>query len=145
MVAAQQVAKEMEHGTLVVIFPDSGERYLSTPLFAVEEVPSLRFYNTMTRSKEPFTPLQPGRVSIYSCGPTVDDYTDIGLARRFVASDLLIRYLEYKGCEVTHVINITDLDDRTIQGSESAGTTCHGISKSKRPCGRYGQTCTEAS
>ncbi|MDL2124139.1 MAG: cysteine--tRNA ligase [Deltaproteobacteria bacterium] len=121
MVAAQQVAKEMEHGTLVVIFPDSGERYLSTPLFAVKEVPSLRFYNTMTRSKEPFTPLQPGRVSIYSCGPTVDDYIDIGLARRFVAGDLLIRYLEYKGYEVTHVINITDLDDRTIQGSESAG------------------------
>ena len=121
MVAAQQVAKEMEHGTLVVIFPDSGERYLSTPLFAVKEVPSLHFYNTMTRSKEPFTPLQPGRVSIYSCGPTVDDYIDIGLARRFIASDLLIRYLEYKGCKVTHVINITDLDDRTIQGSESAG------------------------
>ena len=121
MVAAQQVAKDMEHGTLVVIFPDSGERYLSTPLFAVKEVPSLRFYNTMTRSKEPFTPLQPGRVSIYSCGPTVDDYIDIGLARRFVAGDLLIRYLEYKEYEVTHVINITDLDDRTIQGSKRAG------------------------
>lgn len=121
MVAAQQVAKEMERGTLVVIFPDSGERYLSTQLFTVKEVSSLRFYNTMTRSKEPFTPLQPGRVSIYSCGPTVDDYIDIGLARRFVASDLLVRYLEYKGCEVIHVINITDLDDRTIHGSESAG------------------------
>jgi len=121
MVAAQQIAKEMEHGILVVIFPDSGERYLSTPLFAVKEVPSLRFYNTMTRSREPFTPLQSGCVSIYSCGPTVDDYIDIGLARRFVASDLLIQYLEYKGYEVTHVVNITDLDDRTIQGSERAG------------------------
>ncbi len=121
MVAAQQVAKEMEHGTLVVIFPDSGERYLSTPLFAVKEVSSLRFYNTMTRSKESFTPLQPGRVSIYSCGPTVDDYIDIGIARRFVAADLLIRYLEYKGYEVVHVMNITDIDDRTIQGSKRAG------------------------
>jgi cysteinyl-tRNA synthetase len=121
MVVARQIAEEMNDGILVVIIPDSGERYLSTSLFAVKETSALKFYNTMTRSKESFSPIQPGRVSIYSCGPTVNDRIDIGQARRFIMADLLRRYLEYKGDEVVHVMNITDLDDRTIQASEQAG------------------------
>lgn len=121
MVVARHIAEEMNDGALVVIFPDSGERYLSTSLFAVREESSLKFYNTMTRSKESFSPMRSGRVSIYSCGPTVSDHIDIGQARRFVMADLLKRYLEYKGYEVRHVMNITDLDDRTIQASERAG------------------------
>jgi cysteinyl-tRNA synthetase len=121
MVVARQIAEEMNDGILVVIIPDSGERYLSTSLFAVKETSDLKFYNTMTRSKESFSPIQPGRVSIYSCGPTVNDRIDIGQARRFIMADLLRRYLEYKGDEVVHVMNITDLDDRTIQASEQAG------------------------
>jgi cysteinyl-tRNA synthetase len=121
MVVARQIANEMKDGTLVVILPDGGERYLSTPLFAVKEKSSLKFYNTLGRTKEAFSPLRPGRVSIYSCGPTVNDRIDIGQARRFIMADLLRRYLEYKGYEVIHVMNITDLDDRTIQASERAG------------------------
>ncbi len=121
MVVARQIAEEMNDGVLVVIIPDSGERYLSTSLFAVKEKSSLKFYNTMTRSKESFSPIQPGRVSIYSCGPTVNDRIDIGQARRFIMADLLRRYLEYRGNEVVHIMNITDLDDRTIQASEQAG------------------------
>ncbi len=121
MVTARRIAKEMNDGTLVIIFPDGGERYLSTSLFDVKEKSALKFYNTMTRSKESFSPIEPGRVSIYSCGPTVNDRIDIGQARRFIMADLLRRYLEYKGNEVIHVMNITDLDDRTIQASEQAG------------------------
>lgn len=121
MVVACQMARKMKEGLLVVICPDGGERYLSTPLFTVKQEASLKFYNTMARSKESFASIRPGHVSIYSCGPTVDDYINIGLARRFVVSDLLTRYLEYKGYEVTHVMNITDLDDRTISASHQAG------------------------
>ncbi|MFH1076213.1 MAG: cysteine--tRNA ligase [Pseudomonadota bacterium] len=121
MVVACQVAAEMTEGVLVAIFPDSGERYLSTQLFEVKEKSSFRFYNTMTRSKESFTPIRPGEASIYSCGPTVDNLIDIGHARRFVMADILRRYLEYKGYKVSHVMNITDLDDRTIEGANQAG------------------------
>ena len=121
MAIALQEVKSMSEGVVVVILPDGGERYLSTPLFAIHEQTNLKFYNTMTRTKEPFKPLCPGKVSIYSCGPTVHDRIHIGECRRLVVADLLRRYLEYKGYAVTHVVNITDLDDKTIQGSEKAG------------------------
>ncbi|NVM21175.1 MAG: cysteine--tRNA ligase [Desulfobacterales bacterium] len=119
-VACEQV-KAMSEGVVVVILPDGGERYLSTPLFAVREETSLRFYNTLSRTKEPFAPMRPGAVSVYSCGPAVHDRTHIGECRRFVVADLVCRYLEHKGYAVTHVVNITDMDDKTIQGSEKAG------------------------
>ena len=121
MAVAQEEVRSMSEGMVVVIFPDGGERYLSTPLFAIREETSLRFYNTMTRAKEPFVPLRPGRVSIYSCGPTVHDRMHIGECRRFVLADLVRRYLEYKRYAVTHIVNISDLNDKTIQGSEKAG------------------------
>lgn len=121
MAIARAQAKSMASGTLVVIFPDSGERYLSTNLFTLKQRPGITFHNTLHRRKELFEPKVPGRVSVYSCGPTVDARIDLGACRRFVFSDLLCRYLEYRGHEVTHVMNITDLDDKTILGSESAG------------------------
>jgi cysteinyl-tRNA synthetase len=121
MVIAAQQAEKMEAGTVVVIFPDSGERYLSTPLFSVKQKADLVLFNTMSRSKEPFEPIIPGRVSVYSCGPTVDSRLNIEHCRRFVFSDMLCRYLEFRGYAVTHIMNITDYDDKTIQGSESAG------------------------
>ncbi|MDO9265092.1 MAG: cysteine synthase [Desulfosalsimonadaceae bacterium] len=121
MVIAAQQAQKMEEGTVVVIFPDSGERYLSTPLFSVKQKVDLHLYNTMSRSKEPFEPVAPGRVSVYSCGPTADSRLNIEHCRRFVFSDMLCRYLEFRGHAVTHIMNITDYDDKTIQGSESAG------------------------
>ncbi|RJP92561.1 MAG: cysteine--tRNA ligase [Desulfobacteraceae bacterium] len=121
MVIAAQQAEKMEEGTVVVIFPDSGERYLSTTLFAVKQKVDLHLFNTMSRSKEPFEPIQPGRVSMYSCGPTADSRLNIEHCRRFVFSDMLCRYLEFRGYAVTHIMNVTDYDDKTIQGSESAG------------------------
>ncbi|MBW1896312.1 MAG: cysteine--tRNA ligase, partial [Deltaproteobacteria bacterium] len=118
---ARQEVESMSDGVVVVLIPDGGERYLSTPLFAIKEETSLRFYNALTRSKKPFAPLYPGRVSIYSCGPTVHDQLHIGECRRFVLADLVRRYLEYKKYDVKHVVNISDLNDKTIQGSEKAG------------------------
>ncbi|MDP2864001.1 MAG: cysteine--tRNA ligase [Desulfobacterales bacterium] len=121
MVIASNEAAAMNDGTIVVIFPDSGERYLSTSLFAVKEKIELKLFNTMTRSKEPFEPVHPGKVSVYSCGPTAHARMHPGECRRFVFSDLLCRYLEFRGYSVKHIMNITDLDDKTINGSEKAG------------------------
>lgn len=121
MVAAINEATSIKDGTIVVILPDGGERYLSTSLFTVQEKIDLKLFNTATRRKEAFVPLQPGKVGMYSCGPTVDSRLRAGEYRRFVFADLLQRYLEYRNYEVRHVINITDLDDKTIAGSEKAG------------------------
>jgi len=121
MTAAEQKASELDSGVIVVIFPDGGERYLSTPLFLEKVRPELKFYNTLTRQKEPFVPLAEGKVSMYSCGPTVHEKPHLGNLRRFVVADLIKRYLEYKGHEVTHIMNITDIDDKTIKGAEEVG------------------------
>ena len=121
LVIARKKAEELTQGTIVVIFPDGGERYLSTELFSVKEKISLKLFNTLSRSKESFEPLLPGKVSMYSCGPTAHARMHLGECRRFIFSDLLCRYLEYRGYDVTHIMNITDLDDKTIDGSEKAG------------------------
>ena len=120
---ALQKAQALKKGLVVVICPDGGERYLSTTLFEEKEKGGLVFYNTLTREKETFQPLTPGKVSIYSCGPTVSELIHLGNCRRFVMADLLRRYLEFAGLEVFHVMNITDLHDRTIRGAEEAGQT----------------------
>jgi len=121
MVVAAEMARSLEAGTLVVIFPDSGERYLSTPLFDVQEKVELKLFNTMSRKKERFLPLNPGKVSMYACGPTAHAPMHVGEGRRFIFSDLLARYLSFRGHTVKMVMNITDLDDKTIEGSDMAG------------------------
>jgi cysteinyl-tRNA synthetase len=121
MIVALKEAEIMTKGTIVVILPDSGERYLSTPLFTVRDKIKLNLFNTMSRRKEPFEPNLPGKVSMYSCGPTAHAKMHVGEIRRFVFSDFLCRYLEYRGYEVKHILNITDLDDKTINGSKKAG------------------------
>jgi cysteinyl-tRNA synthetase len=82
---------------------------------------SLRLYNTLTRKVEPFEPLQPGRVSLYTCGPTVYQYAHIGNFRTFLFEDLLRRWLEASGYDVFHVMNLTDVDDKTIRDAAAAG------------------------
>ncbi len=121
MAVAAREARAMTSGTIVVVFPDSGERYLSTPLFTVADKIVMKVFNTMNRRKEPLEPLLPGKVSVYSCGPTVHARLHPDEWRRFVFADLLCRYLRYRGYDVTHVMNITDLDDKTINGSAKAG------------------------
>ncbi len=120
---ALEIAKELKEGIIVVIFPDGGERYLSTPLWAFEDVPQkgLRFNNTLRRKVEPFKPLKEGLVKIYTCGPTVNRRPHLGLYRRMMTADLLKRYLLYRGFDVTHIVNITDFDDKTIQAAFEAG------------------------
>jgi cysteinyl-tRNA synthetase len=80
----------------------------------------LRIYNTLTKQKEEFRPINPGKVGMYSCGPTVYDFVHIGNARAYVSADTLRRYLEYLGFEVRHIKNITDVghltDDDIAQG-----------------------------
>ncbi|MBF0376391.1 MAG: pyridoxal-phosphate dependent enzyme [Desulfamplus sp.] len=109
--------------TIVVILPDSGERYLSTSLFKFKDNITLNIFNTIERKIVKFEPLVQGKVSVYTCGPTVHRPLDPSLFRRFVCADLLCRYLEYRKLSVNHVVNITDMDDKTIQGSEKEGLT----------------------
>jgi cysteinyl-tRNA synthetase len=78
----------------------------------------LRFFNTLTRHKETFVPMEEGKVKMYTCGPTVWDYAHIGNFRAFLFEDLLKRWLEYHGFLVSHVMNLTDVDDKTIRGSQ---------------------------
>jgi cysteinyl-tRNA synthetase len=81
----------------------------------------VKFFNTLSRRKEEFIPLHPGEVRMYTCGPTVYDYAHIGNFRAYVFEDLLRRYLKYKGFKVTQVMNLTDVDDKTIRDSRKAG------------------------
>ena len=83
----------------------------------------LRLHNTLTRSVEPFEPQTPGRVTLYACGPTVRGYAHIGNFRTFLTVDLLRRWLAASGYEVFHVMNLTDVDDRTIQDALATGKT----------------------
>ncbi len=121
MAVACDEAMKMETGTVVVIFPDSGERYLTTSLFAEKETVDLRLYNTATRRKESFAPITSGRALMYSCGPTANARMSLGHCRRMVFADILSRYLSFRGYEVKHIVNITDFDDATIEGAEKAG------------------------
>ena len=81
----------------------------------------LTLFNTLSREKEPFIPLVPGKARVYSCGPTVYNNPHIGNLRTFLWSDLLCRYLEYRGLEVTQVMNITDVEDKIIRNATAAG------------------------
>ncbi|MFP3392970.1 cysteine--tRNA ligase [Brevibacillus sp. SIMBA_040] len=83
----------------------------------------IQLTNTMTRRKEPFVTLEPGKVKMYVCGPTVYNYIHIGNARPAIVFDTLRRYLKYRGYEVTFVQNITDVDDKLIRVANEEGTT----------------------
>ena len=83
----------------------------------------MRLYNSMTRTKEEFVPIEPGKVKMYSCGPTVYNYFHIGNARPFIMFDILRRYFEYRGYEVNFVQNFTDIDDKVINKANDEGVT----------------------
>ena len=83
----------------------------------------LRLFNTMTRRKEIFEPIEKGKVRLYSCGLTVYDFAHLGNLRAYIFVDLLRRWLEFKGLEVKHVMNVTDVDDKTILGMQREGTS----------------------
>ena len=84
---------------------------------------SLRLHDTLSGETRPFEPLQPDRVGVYSCGPTVYGPAHIGNFRSFLFADLLVRHLRWRGYPVTWVMNITDVDDKIIRGAAAAGET----------------------
>ncbi|TYP67734.1 cysteine--tRNA ligase [Paenibacillus methanolicus] len=90
---------------------------------------SLHIYNTMTREKEEFEPLVPGKVNMYVCGPTVYDYIHIGNARPAIFFDVVRRYLESSGYEVNFLVNFTDVDDKLIRKAEQLGTTVQDVAE----------------
>lgn len=83
----------------------------------------MKIYNTLTRKKEEFVPIDKNEVKMYSCGPTVYDYFHIGNARPFIVFDTMRRYLEYRGYNVKFVQNFTDIDDKMIKRANAEGTT----------------------
>ena len=89
----------------------------------------MKIYNTLTRSFEQFEPLRPGKVGMYTCGPTVYDYAHIGNFRAYVWEDLLRRAFEYHGFEVTQVMNITDIEDKIIARMASEGLSLDEVVK----------------
>ena len=82
---------------------------------------ALVLYNTLTRKKEPFEPLQKGKVGIYVCGVTVYDQSHLGHAKSAINFDVIVRYLRHKGYEVKHVTNFTDVDDKIIKRANELG------------------------
>ncbi len=82
---------------------------------------TMRFYNSLSRSVEPFVPIAAPKVGLYTCGPTVYNYAHIGNYRAYMFEDLLKRALAYCGYDVTQVMNLTDVDDKTIRDSQAAG------------------------
>ena len=89
----------------------------------------LRFYNSLTKNKENFIPIKKGKVKLYTCGPTVYDYAHIGNFRTFLFEDFLKRTLISFGYEVFHVMNITDVDDKTINKSVKEGKKLNDIAE----------------
>jgi len=82
---------------------------------------NIHVFNTLSRSKEKFIPIESGQAKMYTCGPTVYDYSHIGNMRAFIFEDLVKRWLKYRGYKVTHVMNLTDVDDRTIKAARAQG------------------------
>lgn len=89
----------------------------------------MKLYNTLTQMKETFVPIEAGKVRMYSCGPTVYNYFHIGNARPFIVFDVLRRFLEYSGYEVTFIQNFTDVDDKIINRSHEEGISPGDVSE----------------
>jgi cysteinyl-tRNA synthetase len=87
----------------------------------------MKLYNTKTMKKEEFIPLEEGKVKLYACGPTVYNFFHVGNARPLILFDVLRRYLEYRGFEVTYIQNFTDIDDKIIKRANEEGITCEEV------------------
>ena len=90
---------------------------------------ALRFYNTMSRKKEEFSPLEAGKAGLYTCGPTIYNFAHIGNFRAYMFEDLLRRYLEYRGYAVKHIMNLTDVEDKLIRTCRETGEALKDITE----------------
>ena len=95
----------------------------------------MKIYNTLSRKKEDFVPIEEGKVRMYVCGPTVYNYIHIGNARPMIVFDTVRRYMLYKGLDVNYVSNFTDVDDKIIKKAQEEGVSAEEISQ------RYIQEC----
>ena len=89
----------------------------------------MKIYNTLTRQKDEFIPIEEGKVGMYVCGPTVYNFMHIGNARPMIVFDTVRRYFEYKGYKVTYVSNYTDVDDKIIKKANEEGVDSSVISE----------------
>ena len=89
----------------------------------------MKIFNTLSRRKEEFVPIEPGKVKMYVCGPTVYNFIHIGNARPMIVFDTVRRYFEYKGYDVNYVSNFTDVDDKIIKKAIEEGVDAETISK----------------
>ena len=103
----------------------------------IPEVKMMKIFNTQTRKKEEFVPIEEGKVRMYVCGPTVYNFIHIGNARPMIVFDTVRRYFEYKGYEVNYVSNFTDVDDKIIKKANEEGVTAAEIAA------RYTNACVE--
>jgi cysteinyl-tRNA synthetase len=123
LAGALKLAQEIEEGLIVVIFPDGGERYLSTQLWSfphLQQQAPLFLFNTLTRRREAISP-EEEEIKIYTCGPTLNTTPHIGFYRRLLTVDVLKRFLKLIGLKVKHVVNLTDYDDKTIKTALEKG------------------------
>ena len=113
----------------------------------------IRFHNTLTRQHEPFRTLEPGHARVYTCGPTVYNFVHIGNLRTFLFEDVLRRTLQELGYRVTQVMNLTDIDDKTIKGAARRGRVAARVhrplhrrssSRTSTPCGCSAPSTTRA-
>ncbi len=115
--ATLEYIKNIKKGTVVTIFPDSGDRYLSTSLFDSEKKTDIKVYNSIDREKVDFHPVKSDTVSIYSFCYTAYRRINLDDIRRFIFADFIASYFKYKNFDVKHLVTINDLDDKTIEQS----------------------------
>ncbi|WP_018123824.1 cysteine synthase [Desulfovibrio oxyclinae] len=114
---AIRLAEDMEQGTIVVLFPDGGERYLSTPLFAPRTRQGVRLYDVARAGKELVRTEQ--GTGIYTMGPSLDNPAGLDSWRRVLVADVLFRHLTLRGVDVTPVAGLSDMDDRTLAAARA--------------------------
>lgn len=120
LAGALRLAEGLESGVVVVIFPDSGERYLSTPLFVQPEQHGLGLVN-IASMKKVHVEASGGRAGLFTMGPSLDDLQDLDAWRRIVLLDVLARRLESRGMDATIGVGLADLDDRALEAARAAG------------------------
>ena len=106
---------------------------------------TLKAYNTLGRTVEPLVPIEPGHVRLYTCGPTVYNVAHIGNLRTFLWEDVLRRHLKAQGLRVTQVMNLTDIDDKTIEGAARAGPVPGRVHGPSTPTSSSGTSTGSAS